>query len=278
MNIALYGTGRMGRAIEEAALRRGHRIALKVGSANAGAPPTGCDVAIEFSRPAHAVDNIRLCVQAGVPVVVGTTGWYDKLPEVRELVAAGDGAVLWASNFSIGVNLFFRVNRLLAALMDGRSDYRVRLDEVHHVHKLDAPSGTALTLARDIDLHHAGYTGWSHAPAPAPASSAEAFGEGMAPASSAEAFGEGMAPASSAEAFGEGMAPAPVPIHSERTGEVPGKHSVQWSSADDRIVITHEAFGRSGFATGAVHAAEWLADPVQRRRGLFTMDDVLGRP
>lgn len=251
MNIALYGTGRMGRAIEEAALRRGHRIALKVGSANAGAPPTGCDVAIEFSRPAHAVDNIRLCVQAGVPVVVGTTGWYDRLPEVRELVVTGDGAVLWASNFSIGVNLFFRVNRLLAALMDGRSDYRVRLDEVHHVHKLDAPSGTALTLARDIDLHHAGYTGWSLAPAPAPAPA-----PGPAPA----------------------PAPAPVPIHSERTGEVPGKHSVQWTSADDRIVITHEAFGRGGFATGAVHAAEWLADPVQRRRGLFTMDDVLGRP
>ncbi len=245
MNIALYGTGRMGRAIEEAALRRGHRIALRVGSANAGTPPTGCDVAIEFSRPAHAVDNIRLCVGSGVPVVVGTTGWYDRLPEVRELLGAGDGAVLWASNFSIGVNLFFRINRLLAGLMDGRPDYRVRLDEVHHVHKLDAPSGTALTLARDIDLQHGGYTGWIPAPPPAAA---------------------------------PGDGPSPVPIHSERTGEVPGKHSVQWSGPDDRIVITHEAFGRGGFATGAVHAAEWLADPAQRRHGLLTMDDVLGRP
>lgn len=250
MKIALYGTGRMGRAIEEAALRRGHVIALKVGSANAGTPPTACDVAIEFSRPAHAVDNIRLCVEAGVPVVVGTTGWYDHLPEVRELVATKGGAVLWASNFSIGVNLFFRINRLLAGLMDGRDDYRVRLDEIHHVHKLDAPSGTAITLARDIDLQHAGYTGWSLA----------------------------SAPALPAEASGEGMAPGPVPIHSERTGEVPGKHSVQWTSADDRIIITHEAFGRGGFARGAVHAAEWLADPVQARRGLFTMDDVLGHP
>ncbi|HMQ74807.1 MAG TPA: dihydrodipicolinate reductase C-terminal domain-containing protein [Flavobacteriales bacterium] len=262
MKIALYGTGRMGRAIEEAALRRGHAIALKVGSANAGTPPTGCDVAIEFSRPAHAVDNIRLCVEAGVPAVVGTTGWNDRLPEVRELVNAQGGAVLWASNFSIGVNLFFRINRLLAGLMDGRDDYRVRLDEVHHVHKLDAPSGTAITLARDIDLQHAGYTGWSLAPAPAPSA---------APATAP-------APASPAVAIGEGMAPATVPIHSERTGEVPGKHSVQWTSADDRIIITHEAFGRGGFATGAVLAAEWLADPVHARRGLFTMDDVLGRP
>ncbi|MBV6404902.1 MAG: 4-hydroxy-tetrahydrodipicolinate reductase [Flavobacteriales bacterium] len=250
MKIALYGTGRMGRAIEETALRRGHAIALKVGSANAGAPPTGCDVAIEFSRPAHAVDNIRLCVGAGVPVVVGTTGWYDRLPEVRTLVGTEEGAVLWASNFSIGVNLFFRINRLLAGLMDGRDGYRVRVDEVHHVHKLDAPSGTAITLARDIDLQHTAYAGWSLAPA-----------DDTAP------------PAATAEG-----SPAPVPIHSERKGEVPGKHSVQWTGADDRIILTHEAFGRGGFATGAVLAAEWLAGGGPQRRGLFTMDDVLGRP
>ncbi len=248
MKIAIYGTGRMGRAIEEAARHRGHAIALKVGSANAGTPPTGCEVAIEFSRPAHAVDNIRLCIEAGVPVVVGTTGWYDRLPEVRALLSASEGAVLWASNFSIGVNLFFRVNRLLAGLMNGRDEYRVRLDEVHHVHKLDAPSGTAITLARDIDLQHTGYAGWALA-SPPPAA-----------------------------ATGRDAPPCPVPIHSERTGEVPGKHSVQWTGGDDRIILTHEAFGRGGFATGAVHAAEWLAGGGERRRGLFTMDDVLGHP
>jgi len=235
MRIALYGTGKMGRAIEEVALKRGHAIGLKVSSANAGTAPTGMDVAIEFSRPEQALPNMRLCLEAGVPVVVGTTGWYDHLNEVKAMVQENAGTILWASNFSIGVNLFFQVNRHLAALMDRQAGYSVRIDEVHHIHKLDAPSGTAITLARDIDLSTQRFSGWTKA------------------------------------GHAEQAAQGAVPIASERVGEVPGKHSITWTSAEDRITITHDAFGRMGFATGAVVAAEW----VLGRKGLFTMDDVL---
>lgn len=161
MNIALLGYGKMGKAIEAAALQRGHTIGLKVGSSNAGTAPTGCDVAIEFSKPEHALANLRLCLNAGVPVVVGTTGWYDHLAEVKALVHEHNGSLLWASNFSIGVNLFFRLNKQLTRLMDPQAAYHVHIDEVHHIHKLDAPSGTAITLARDIDLNSQRYSGWA---------------------------------------------------------------------------------------------------------------------
>lgn len=238
MRIALYGYGKMGRAIEEVATGRGHKVVLRVTSADAGTPPEGCDMAIEFSVPARAVDNMALCLDHGVPVVVGTTGWYDRLHEVKTLVQARRGALLQASNFSIGVNLFFRINRQLAVLMDRHPEYAVRIDEVHHVHKLDAPSGTAITLARDIDLRTQRYTGWA--------------GDGT----------------TSQPPQGT---PSPIPILSERSGEVPGKHSVTWAGPDDRITITHEAFGRKGFATGAVVAAEWLLG----RTGFYTMDDLL---
>lgn len=239
MNIALIGYGRMGRAIEAAALARGHHIGLRVSSANAGASPTGCDAAIEFTRPDQVLASIRCCLEARVPVVVGTTGWYDHLDTVKALVQQHQGTLLWASNFSIGVNLFFRLNRQLARIMDPHPAYGLRIDEVHHVHKLDAPSGTAITLARDIDLHTRRYTGW------------RTVAEARACATDGA-----------------------VPIGSERTGEVPGKHSITWRSPEDRITITHEAFGRQGFATGAVVAAEWL----RGRTGLFTMDDVLDMP
>lgn len=240
LRLALYGYGKMGKAIEAVALSRGHEVVLRVGGHNAGVPPTGADVAIEFSKPDRALDNMGLCMAHGVPVVVGTTGWYDQLETVRQLVRSSGGSLLWASNFSIGVNMLFRVNRMLAGLMDQRPGYAVHIDEVHHVHKLDAPSGTAITLARDIDLSTDRYAGWrSTGP-----------GEQQAPSSAA---------------------PSPVPIASERVGEVPGKHSVTWSSSNDRLTITHEAFDRSGFALGAVIAAEWL----HGRQGLFTMDDVL---
>lgn len=239
MRIALYGSGRMGNAIEAIALQRGHTIGLKVDSKNAGTLPTGCDVAIEFSRPEHALENMRMCLAHGVPVVVGTTGWYDKMNDVKALVGQHKGSLLWASNFSIGVNLFFRVNRMLAGLMDRQPDYAVHMDEIHHIHKLDAPSGTAITLARDIDLKTQRYSGY----------------EIKEPG----------------QDVGHALAPTPVPIHSQRIGEVTGIHTVTWSSANDRIVLTHEAFDRTGFATGAVVAAEW----IQSRKGLFTMDDVL---
>lgn len=248
MNIALYGIGKMGRAIEEVAVKRGHTIGLKVNAANAGTAPTNSDVAIEFSKPDQALANMRLCLQAGVPVVVGTTGWYDRLAEVKAMVEQYDGTLLWASNFSIGVNLFFRVNKYLAQLMDQQPGYAVRIDEVHHVHKLDAPSGTAITLARDIDLATQRYSGW------------QLKEQGQAQGHT--------------DQVGPGPAPAPVLIASERIGEVPGKHSIIWASAEDKLTITHDAFGRQGFATGAVVAAEW----IRGRKGLFTMDDVLSMP
>ncbi len=242
MNIALYGYGKMGKAIEAAAAARGHQVVLRVDSGNAGTPPGDADVAIEFSTPEQAMANMRLCLEHGIPVVVGTTGWYDHLNAVRAMVQEHGGSLLWASNFSIGVNLYFRVNRQLAALMNEQPGYAVHIDEIHHIHKKDAPSGTAITLARDIDLRMKRYEGWELQ---------EQVTDGNA--------STGGAPVGH------------IPISSERTGEVPGKHSVTWSGADDRITITHEAFGRTGFATGAVIAAEWL----RGRKGLFTMDDVL---
>lgn len=247
MRIALYGYGKMGKAIEEFAVARGHEVVLRVNASNAGTAPVGADVAIEFSQPEHALANMRICLEHGVPVVAGTTGWYDHLNDVKNLVATTKGSLLWASNFSIGVNLFFRVNRLLAGLMDQRPDYRVHIDEIHHIHKLDAPSGTAITLARDIDLKSARYSGFELQEQSAVGSAQVAVGRVHPTAS------------------------IPVPINSERTGEVPGKHAVSWTSSNDRIVISHEAFDRTGFAQGAVVAAEWL----RGRTGLFTMDDVL---
>lgn len=250
MRIALYGSGRMGKAIDTVAGQRGHSIGLRVDSRNAGSPPVGCDVAIEFSKPEHALVNMRLCLAHDVPVVVGTTGWYDRLNEVKTLVHEHNGSLLWASNFSIGVNLFFRVNRMLAGLMDKQPGYGVHIDEIHHVHKLDAPSGTAISLARDIDLKTGRYSGFELK---------EQVLKGQ----------EQVQEARNAPALAS--APAPVPILSERIGEVTGKHAVTWTGTNDRIIITHEAFDRTGFATGAVVAAEW----IRGRRGLFTMDDVL---
>lgn len=239
MKIALYGYGKMGKAIEQVAVSRGHEVILRVGHENAGTAPIGADAAIEFSTPATALDNMRLCLTNRVPVVVGTTGWYDHLGEVKLLVQAEQGALLWASNFSIGVNLFFKLNKYLAGLMDGQAGYTARIDETHHVHKVDAPSGTAITLARDIALRSGRYSGWEKDPG-----------------------------GSRTDAHGSDPL---IPIGSERIGEAPGTHHVQWSSVEDRITITHEAFGRQGFAIGAVVAAEWL----RGRTGLFTMDDVL---
>lgn len=238
MNIALYGYGKMGKAIEQVAVAREHQVILRVDHANAGTPPTGADVAIEFSSPSTAMDNMRLCLAHKVPVVVGSTGWYDHLGEIRSLVQEKQGSLLWASNFSIGVNLFFKLNGYLAGLMDGQPGYAARIDETHHVHKLDAPSGTAITLARDIDLKSGRHSGWVR---------------------------------EEKEMKGVKEVDERVPIRSERIGEVPGTHTVTWTGAEDKITITHEAFGRQGFATGAVVAAEWL----RGRTGLFTMNNVL---
>lgn len=238
MNIGIYGYGKMGKVIESCAEARGHMITMKVGSNNAGQQPTNVDVAIEFSRPETAVKNIELLLEAGVPVVVGTTGWYDQVNRIKDLIQENNGALLYASNFSIGVNLFFRINKLLASLMDKQDQYKAELIEEHHVHKLDSPSGTALTLTRDLILQHHGYNAYSM----------------------------------------DEPSEHDVPITAIREAEIPGTHRIRWISEEDEITIEHKAFGRTGFAEGAVKAAEWLAAPGsdgQKKSGLFTFEDVL---
>lgn len=241
MKIALLGYGKMGKIIEEIALTRGHSIVLKVDEHNAktytDADLKAADVAIEFTRPDAVIANMQRCFAVGVPVVVGTTGWYDNLPGIRKECEAKNGTLFHASNFSVGVNLFFRLNEKLAELMNGFPDYDVVIDEVHHVHKLDAPSGTGITIADGVLSKMPRKASWKHY-------------EGAAP---------------------EEINEAELPIVSHREGEVPGTHSVTYVSDVDCIQIIHEAYSREGFALGAVVASEW----VHKKKGVFTMNDML---
>lgn len=236
MNIALIGYGKMGQAIEQAALKRGHKIVLRISSANKheldAAHLNGADVAIEFTHPASAKDNVLKCLSAGVNVVSGTTGWNESIPAAQDKAMANNAALLHASNFSIGVNILFEVNKLLASLMDGRKDYSVSIEETHHTQKKDAPSGTAISLAEQIIQNLEGKKKW---------------------------------------ALGSSN-PDTIPITSHRIENVPGTHKVTYSSAIDDIELTHTAHNRDGFATGAVLAAEYIVG----RHGIFTMKDVLG--
>ncbi|MFQ5445749.1 MAG: 4-hydroxy-tetrahydrodipicolinate reductase [Saprospiraceae bacterium] len=243
MKIALIGYGKMGKAIEGIALQKGHDIALKIDRKNRDTltirEVQTADVAIEFSRPETAFDNIAFCLNAGVPVVSGTTAWLDRLGEARTLCRQTGGAFLYASNFSIGVNIFFALNRHLAAMMKSQNQYDVVMEEIHHTQKLDAPSGTAITLAEGILSELSRKKKWVCVE-------------------------------------GEGGAPAPVPgeilIASKRRGRVPGTHIVNWESSVDSIEIRHTAHSREGFAAGALAAAEWLVG----KRGCFEMKDMLG--
>lgn len=222
MNIALLGYGKMGKEIEKIALQRGHKVGLKIGSQNAEYSSDdlqGHDVAIEFSRPETAVNNIQKCLTATVPVVVGTTGWYSDFEAISEAVMDQDGALFHATNFSIGVNLFFQINQQLARLMNDWPEYEVSMEEIHHVHKLDSPSGTAITLAKQIIDGLAHKSSWAE---------------------------------------GRKAATNEIQIEAKREAEVPGTHSIRYGSDIDRITITHEAHSRKGFATGAVLAAEWI--------------------
>lgn len=241
MKIALLGYGKMGRIIEEIAISRGHSMVLKVGGDH---PKTvtdsqlqQADVAIEFTRPDAVIPNMRRCFECGVPVVVGTTGWYDNLPGLMKECESKNGTLFHASNFSIGVNLFFQLNERLAELMNGFPEYDVMMEEIHHVHKLDAPSGTALTLANGLLSKMERKQNWAlyHNTAPEQVSETE------------------------------------LPIVSIREGEVPGTHMVTYVSEVDSIEITHEAYNRKGFALGAVVAAEWC----HTKKGVFTMRDLL---
>lgn len=223
MKIALLGYGKMGRAIEQLALQDGDEIVLKMDSGSsrerAGEEIKMADVAIEFSRPESALDNIRLSLEAGVPVVSGTTGWLGRMDEAQSLCRKHEGALLYASNFSIGVNIFFALNRYLAELMAAQPRYEAQIEEIHHTQKLDAPSGTAITLAEDILQRLPRKHRWA------------------------------------SQATG---APDELPVLSRREGQAPGTHEVQYNSAIDSIAIRHEAHSREGFAQGALQAARWI--------------------
>lgn len=222
MNIALIGYGKMGKEIEAAALKRGHSITLKINKDNAERMSEEdlqkADVAIEFSTPHTVLNNIKKCISAQIPIVVGTTGWYDHFEEIKSLCAQKNGSLFHATNFSLGVNLFFKVNTYLAELMNKYEGYEVSMEEIHHIHKLDKPSGTAITLANQIIEKIERKNKWSidskHADT--------------------------------------------LFIKDIREGEVPGTHIIKYQSDIDDIEIMHKAHNRKGFALGAVIAAEFL--------------------
>ena len=223
MKIALIGYGKMGQLIDRIARERGHDVLLRIHRDNRNeftqAHLQQADVAIEFTGPDSAFDNVRQCLQWGVPVVCGSTGWNDRLDEAARIATEQGSALLHASNFSIGVNLFFEVNKLLARLMNSQPQYDVELKEIHHTAKKDAPSGTAVTLAEQV----------------------------LAALDRKERWVKETA-----------SAPTDLVIHSERTDPAPGTHHVKYSSSIDDIEIIHTAHNREGFATGAVQAAEFL--------------------
>lgn len=238
MKIALIGYGKMGKAIEEIALERGHQIVLKCNSELPveKADFSNVDVAIEFTKPDLAVHHIEFCLNNNISLVVGTTGWNEKLNDVTALTNQTNGALLYASNFSIGVNIFFELNKKLAQLMKGHAEYTPHMEEIHHLQKLDAPSGTAISLANDMLDHNQDYIAWVHAREEKPYTNSKQ-----------------------------------IAITSLRQPDVPGTHTIQYTSAIDSITITHEAHNRKGFASGSVIAAEWLFG----KKGIFTMNDVL---
>ena len=224
MNIALFGYGKMGKEIESIALQRNHTITLKITNENINniteSDLQKADVAIEFSTPQTVITNIKKCFNANLPIVVGTTGWYENFEEIKKLCADKKGSLFHATNFSLGVNLFFKVNMYLAELMNKCNDYDVSMEEIHHTHKLDKPSGTAITLANQVIEKIERKKNWSIT-------------------------------TPSAET---------LYIKDVREGEVPGTHIIKYQSPIDDIEIMHKAHNRKGFALGAVIAAEFLKD------------------
>lgn len=236
MKIALLGYGKMGQLIGEMAERKGHKIVLAIGEANYSDLTIDnlqqADVAIEFSQPEAAANNIELCLDAGIPVVVGTTGWYESYDRLQALVTERNGCMLTATNFSLGVNLFFSLSKWMGHVMNNYEQYDVHIDETHHVHKKDAPSGTAITIAERLLEGMNKKSGWSLA----------------------------------------GKDLSKLPIFAHRKDEVPGTHEVRFISSEDEIVLSHIAHNRTGFASGAIMAAEWIIG----RKGVYTMQDLLG--
>ncbi|MGN0091480.1 MAG: 4-hydroxy-tetrahydrodipicolinate reductase [Alistipes sp.] len=223
MKVAIIGYGKMGHEIERVLLSRGHSINLIIDQNNTADLCAdrlrGIDMAIEFTTPSTAYDNIRTCIEAGTAIVSGTTGWTQRLPELQELCRAKGGAMIYSSNYSLGVNIAFAINRRLAELMNRFTDYDVRIEEVHHIHKKDAPSGTAITLANDIIARLDRKDGWVNVPTDDNAK---------------------------------------IEIASVREGEVAGIHTVTYDSADDTLSLRHSLKNRRALATGAVIAAEFV--------------------
>jgi 4-hydroxy-tetrahydrodipicolinate reductase len=222
MKIGLIGYGKMGKTIEAIALKRGHEITARVNSEYSIQEVNweDVDVAIEFTQPDLAVEHMEICMKNHTPIVVGTTAWQQDLPKVNQLVSDLNGSLLHASNFSVGVNIFFELNRKLAEIMNRHSEYTVSMEEIHHVQKLDAPSGTAVSLANDIISEHEAYDSWSLSI--------------------------------------EDPRVEAISIKAVREPNVPGTHEVRYSSEIDTIRIEHIAHNRDGFALGAVLAAEFL--------------------
>ena len=237
MNIALLGYGKMGHAIEEIAIQRGHNIVCKVGIENledrTAENIKKADVVIEFSSPDSAYDNVMLCLENNVPVVCGSTGWLDRYEQVKKYCEDHKGGLIYASNYSVGVNIFFALNRKLAELMAPHKEYKVELKEIHHTQKLDAPSGTAITLAEQVLKELSYKKKWVN---------------------------------NASDKEDE------LVIISERTDPAPGTHIINYHSDIDDICITHTAHNRKGFATGAVLAAEFLG---KKKTGVYGMKDVL---
>lgn len=237
MKIAIIGYGRMGHEVEKIALERGHEILLIIDQNDSEKlTPTALaavDVAIEFTTPETAFENVKKCLEANVPVVSGTTGWNSRMEEIMDYVRTTDGTFFYGSNFSIGVNLFFYINRILARKLNNAGGYSVEIEETHHTKKKDAPSGTAISLANYVANEISELSGWTLLP--------------------------------------ERQA-GKIPVKAIREGDIPGTHSVLFSSAQDDIVLTHRAKSRVGFAVGAVLAAEYSVG----RKGFLTMDNLLG--
>lgn len=242
MNIALLGYGKMGQIIERFATERGHDIVLKIGIENledfTKENLEKADVAIDFSAPDAAVSNIYKCFEAGLPVVVGTTGWYGNLQQIKNDCLKSNNTLLYGSNFSVGVNLFFHLNKVLAKLMNNYPAYEVQVEEIHHTQKLDAPSGTAMTIAEDIIEALDRKNEWVN----------EVVGTTVP------------------DVFKNDQ----LLIESHRIENVPGTHTVIYSSEVDEIEIKHTAHSRAGFALGAVIAAEWL----EKKQGFYNIADV----
>jgi 4-hydroxy-tetrahydrodipicolinate reductase len=223
MNIALIGYGRMGHEIESMALRRGHKIGLIIDIDNMNdlcrEKLVGIDVVIEFSSPSSAFENVIKCLEFSVPVVSGTTGWLDNYEKAASTCRDRNTSFIHSSNFSIGVNLLMMLNEELARHISKYDDYTVTVEEIHHTKKLDAPSGTAISLVSGILEGHPGYRGWR---------------------------------------FEDNKEDGMIPVRAVREGDVPGTHTVTWESDVDRIILRHEARNRKGLALGAVVAAEYI--------------------